>query len=77
MPHIFINRPRIYKLTRDRSDLKAQFRWETINAIRYKVGGIIFYHRQYSLFSPVLSLRGHRSLNLLCRVAALSYRYRS
>jgi hypothetical protein len=42
MPHLFTNRPRLHDLTKDRADLRAQFRWETINAIVYKVGGIIF-----------------------------------
>lgn len=42
MPHIFVNRPRIHNLTRDRSDLRAQFRWETLNAVFYKAGGITF-----------------------------------
>ncbi|MGD8541083.1 MAG: YrhK family protein [Desulfobacteraceae bacterium] len=42
MPHMFINRRRIHHLTRGRSDLQAQFRWETINAVVYKVGGLIF-----------------------------------
>ncbi len=42
MPHMFINRPRLHNLTRGRADLEAQFRWETINAVFYKIGGIIF-----------------------------------
>jgi len=42
MPHMFINRSRIHDLTRGRSDLRAQFRWETINAVVYKVGGLVF-----------------------------------
>jgi hypothetical protein len=29
-------------LTRGQSDSKAQFRWETINAILYKIGGLVF-----------------------------------
>jgi len=39
---MFTNRSRIHDLTRDRSDLRAQFRWETINAVFYKVGGLVF-----------------------------------
>ena len=39
---MFINRPRLHDLTSGRDDLKAQFRWETINAVFYKIGGIIF-----------------------------------
>ena len=42
MPHMFTNRNRIHHLTRGRSDLQAQFRWETINAVVYKVGGLVF-----------------------------------
>jgi len=42
MPHMFSNRPRLHDLTADRSDLRAQFRWETINAVAYKLGGLVF-----------------------------------
>ncbi len=42
MPHMFVNRPRLHNLTKGHQDLKAQFRWETINAIFYKIGGILF-----------------------------------
>lgn len=42
MPHMFVNRPRLHDLTADSADLKAQFRWETINAITYKLGGVFF-----------------------------------
>ena len=42
MPHMFINRPRIHGLTKDRSDIRAHFRWETINAVLYKIGGFVF-----------------------------------
>jgi hypothetical protein len=42
MPHMFTNRPRAPNLTKDSEDLKAQFRWETINAILYKIGGLVF-----------------------------------
>ena len=42
MPHMFINRPRLHDLTQKRADLRAQFRWETINAVFYKIGGIVF-----------------------------------
>jgi hypothetical protein len=42
MPHIFTNRPRLYDLTKDSEDLHARFRWETINAILYKIGGLVF-----------------------------------
>jgi hypothetical protein len=39
---MFINRHRIYNLTTGRRDLQAQFRWETINAVLYKIGGLLF-----------------------------------
>jgi hypothetical protein len=39
---MFINRPRLHDLNKDHEDLKAQFRWETINAVIYKVGGLVF-----------------------------------
>ena len=42
MPHMFVNRPRLHDLTKGRRNLKAQFRWETINAVLYKIGGILF-----------------------------------
>ena len=42
MPHMFVNRDRLYGLTKDRADLRAQFRWETINALLYKLGGLLF-----------------------------------
>lgn len=42
MPHLFVNRPRLHDLTRGSAELRAQFRWETINAVVYKVGGVVF-----------------------------------
>jgi len=42
MPHMFINRPRLHDLTRGRADLEVNFHWETINAVFYIIGGIIF-----------------------------------
>jgi hypothetical protein len=42
VPHLFANRPRLHDLTRASGDRRAQFRWETINAVLYKVGGVIF-----------------------------------
>jgi predicted membrane channel-forming protein YqfA (hemolysin III family) len=32
----------LHDLTAPRPDLRAQFRWETINAILYKIGGLVF-----------------------------------
>jgi len=42
MPHLFTNRPRLHDLTRDSADLRAHFRWESINAVLYKIGGLVF-----------------------------------
>jgi hypothetical protein len=42
MPHLFVNRGRLHGLTKDRADVRMQFRWETINAVLYVIGGIVF-----------------------------------
>jgi hypothetical protein len=42
MPHMFVNRPRLINLTENQPDVHKQFLWETINAVFYKIGGIIF-----------------------------------
>lgn len=42
MPHMFTNRPRLHNLTKCRADLRDQFFWETINAVLYKAGGLVF-----------------------------------
>jgi hypothetical protein len=39
---MFTNRHRLHNLTKDHRDLRAQFRWETINAVLYKIGGVLF-----------------------------------
>jgi hypothetical protein len=39
---MFVNRPRLHDLTKNHQDLRAQFRWETINAVLYKIGGFLF-----------------------------------
>ena len=39
---MFTNRPRLHDLTKGSQDLRSQFRWETINAILYKIGGVLF-----------------------------------
>lgn len=52
MPHMFVNRPRLHNLTKGRLDLEAHFRWETINAVIYKVGGVLFIIGSL-FFSPV------------------------
>jgi len=42
MPHLFTNRPRLHDLTASSADIRAQFCWETINAVAYKLGGLVF-----------------------------------
>jgi hypothetical protein len=42
MPHLISDRPRLLDLVKGGDDLRAQFRWETINAILYKLGGLTF-----------------------------------
>lgn len=42
MPHLFVNRPRLHDLFGDDADLRKHFRWETINAVVYLVGGVVF-----------------------------------
>lgn len=42
MPHLFVNRPRLHNLFAKDPSLRDQFRWETINAIVYKLGGLVF-----------------------------------
>jgi hypothetical protein len=42
MPHLFVNRPRLYDLTSVSASLKAHSRWETINAVLYEIGGVVF-----------------------------------
>lgn len=42
MPHMFVNRARVHALASDREDVRAQFRWESINAVLYEIGGVVF-----------------------------------
>jgi hypothetical protein len=42
MPHLFVSRPRLHDLLAGDQERARHFRWETINAIVYKLGGIIF-----------------------------------
>lgn len=42
MPHLFVNRARLHDLIGDDANVKSQFRWETINAVSYEVGGVLF-----------------------------------
>lgn len=42
MPHLFVNRPRLHALTKGSDEVMAHYRWETVNAVLYKVGGAVF-----------------------------------
>lgn len=42
MPHLFVNRPRLHALRSDIRDTRTQFRWETVNAVLYEIGGVVF-----------------------------------
>ncbi|MDE1251074.1 YrhK family protein [Vibrio aestuarianus] len=42
MPHFFTNRKRIHNLTVGNADTRSQFKWETLNAVLYKFGGLFF-----------------------------------
>lgn len=42
VPHVFVNRPRLLALTRRPHELEAHFFWETVNAVLYKIGGVVF-----------------------------------
>ncbi len=42
MPHLFVNRLRMHDLTGFDPGLRKHFFWETVNAIVYKIGGVIF-----------------------------------
>ena len=42
MARLFTNRIRIHDITRHDADLKSHFRWETLGAVMYKLGGILF-----------------------------------
>ncbi len=42
MPHLFVNRKRMHDVVHQHPELKQQIFWEALNAIVYKVGGVIF-----------------------------------
>jgi hypothetical protein len=54
MPHLFVNRPRLHDLIGKDPSLRDQFRWETINAVIYQVGGLFFIAGSVFFF-PTLS----------------------
>lgn len=56
MPHVFVNRPRLHDLVGDDPTRRSQFRWETINAVVYVLGGVLFIVGSV-LFFPALEGR--------------------
>lgn len=42
MPHLFVNRHRLHDLTSAHPKEGHHFKWETFNAIFYKIGGLLF-----------------------------------
>ncbi|MBB4122419.1 YrhK family protein [Martelella radicis] len=54
MPHMFVNRPRIHDFVADDPDNRKNFRWETINAAAYQLGGLVFIFGSICFF-PALS----------------------
>ncbi|MEQ9811240.1 MAG: YrhK family protein [Azospirillaceae bacterium] len=56
MPHLFVNRPRLHDLADPESAAGAQFRWETANAVLYKIGGLTFIVGSV-LFFPAVATR--------------------
>nr|WP_272209809.1 YrhK family protein [Marinicella sp. W31]MDC2875639.1 YrhK family protein [Marinicella sp. W31] len=54
MPHMFVNRPRIHDFIADDPEIRKNFRWETINAIAYQLGGVVFIFGSVCFF-PSLS----------------------
>ena len=71
MPHLFVNRSRLHNLTIDRADLRAQFRWETINAVLYIIGGMGFIVG--SVFSSLTSGGSKPEPGVLSLVAYCSF----
>ncbi|WP_174801170.1 YrhK family protein [Martelella limonii] len=54
MPHMFVNRPRDHDVAADAPEERRNFRWETINAICYQLGGAVFIFGSICFF-PALS----------------------
>lgn len=54
MPHLFVNRPRLHDLVGEDPNLKSNFRWETVNAVTYEAGGLVFIAGSICFF-PALS----------------------
>jgi len=42
MPHLFVNRQRQYDLGVQAGQSRRHFVWETVNAVLYKIGGVVF-----------------------------------
>ncbi|PRX08731.1 UNVERIFIED_ORG: YrhK-like protein [Martelella mediterranea] len=54
MPHMFVNRPRMHDFVADDPAVRKNFRWETINAAAYQLGGAVFIFGSICFF-PSLS----------------------
>lgn len=54
MPHLFAARPRLHDLVKEDPGVRDNFRWETLNAVIYKTGGVIFVIGSI-LFFPAMS----------------------
>ncbi|WP_180901727.1 YrhK family protein [Martelella soudanensis] len=54
MPHMFVNRPRLHDVIAETPADRKNFRWETINAMAYQAGGLIFIFGSICFF-PALS----------------------
>ncbi|UOM34874.1 YrhK family protein [Acuticoccus sp. I52.16.1] len=55
MPHLFVNRPRVYDLlANEPQQVRKRYRWEALNAFLYKLGGLLFIVGSI-LFFPALA----------------------
>lgn len=59
MPHFFANRPRLHAIFTEEPILRDHFRWETINAVVYKLGGFVFVVGSIMFFP---SMKAHANL---------------
>ena len=50
MPHLFVNRPRHFNVLDSAEELRSDFRWETLNASLYVIGGGIFIAGSFFFF---------------------------
>jgi hypothetical protein len=59
MPHLFVDRPRLFDLVDRRPSPQDQLRWETVNTTVYLVGGVLFVWGSV-LFFPRLEAHSDR-----------------